>query len=69
MQALDLLSLSQYKNKFASKGISGLELVCYDESVLVQELDISKKADRIRLMLFINGHEAIWKLLECEGST
>ncbi|XP_019862196.1 PREDICTED: uncharacterized protein LOC109590763 [Amphimedon queenslandica] len=67
LQALDLLSLSQYKNTFSVKRVTGLELVQYNDTVLSQDLGMTSQSDRIRMMLFIEGREAVWKLLEAQS--
>lgn len=49
---------------FRAKKITGLELVQYNDHILSHDLNITNGSDRIRLVLFIEGREAVWKLLE-----
>lgn len=58
------MKLGQYKELFRSKKITGLELVQYNDHILSHDLNITSASDRIRLVLFIEGREAVWKLLE-----
>ena len=51
--------MSSYKEKFKKECISGSLLLELDEDVLENELGVTRRLDRIKLMKLIEGHHLI----------
>lgn len=60
---LDAMHLAQYKDVFASEQITGEVLAELDEEILQNELGVSVKIHRIRLMKVINGKYSVQQIL------
>ena len=56
LNLLDHLNLSQYKDRFRQEMVDGEILSEIDESVLQQELGMTSKIHRLRLMKYIESH-------------
>ena len=56
LNLLDHLNLSQYKDRFRQEVVDGEILSEIDESVLEQELGMTSKIHRLRLMMYIESH-------------
>ena len=52
---LDSMDLSQYKESFLREHVSGDVLLSCSDSILEDELGVSVRLHRIRLMLLISG--------------
>lgn len=52
---LDSMALSQYKESFLREHVSGNVLLSCSDSILEEELGVSVRLHRIRLMLLISG--------------
>jgi hypothetical protein len=62
--AMDLLSLEKYKDFIKTRRVTGVELSNYSERTLVDNMGMTDEADKIRMTLFIQGQQSVWKLLE-----
>ena len=61
---MEVMGLGQYKNTILEEQISGEILLECDDSVLQNELGVSSKIHRIRIMKLITGHHSAKTLLE-----
>ncbi len=52
---LDAMNLSQYKESFQREQVTGVVLLECDEDILENELNISSRIHRIRLIKIISG--------------
>lgn len=53
------MGLEKYKKKFMEEKVDGFLLLELDEYVLENELEMSTKLHRIRMMAIINGRQPI----------
>ena len=60
---LDVLKMHQYKELFRDEGIDGEILSSLTEQDLLEELDIIRRLDRVRLMKVIEGKYSVKKML------
>ena len=59
--------MKKYQREFAQESIDGMILVECDEAILEQELGVSAKQDRMKLMRIISGQQSALSILK--GST
>ena len=62
IRLLEILDLTQYKDVFKKERISGSLLQDIDEEILEEELGITSKLHRLKLMRVIDGRESLDKL-------
>ena len=63
LELLDAMKMGRYRSAFIRESMTGDVLVKYDEQVLQQELGVSKKLHRIRLLQIISGEKSAESLL------
>ena len=61
------MQLPQYKTKFADESISGAILSDIDEGILQEELGITSRLHRMRLMKLVNGDHSAERILKGEN--
>jgi len=59
-----MLDMRKYQKKFAQESIDGAILLECDESTLLQELEVTSKLDRIKLLKIISGHYSALRILK-----
>ena len=59
-----MLGMTKYQETFAQKSIDGMILAECDEPILQNELGVSSKVDRIKLMKVISGEYSALSILE-----
>ena len=62
VELLEVLCLARYKAMFIEEGITGALLKEVDEDILEQDLGISSKLHRLKLMRVIEGRESLDEL-------
>jgi hypothetical protein len=60
---LDSLKMTQFKELFLEEGIDGEILSSLTEEDLLEELDVKRRLDRVRLMKIIEGHHSVRKIM------
>lgn len=63
LHLLEVMKLTQYKEQFFEESIDGEILAECDDSLLENELHISNKLHRSRLMKVITGKHSIYNIL------
>ena len=58
------MDMRKYQKKFARKSVDGAILSECDESTLLQELEVTSKLHRIKLLKVISGHYSALRILE-----
>ena len=61
LELLDNMNLSEYKEVFSKECITGEILLELDESILTNELCITNRIHRIRLMKIVSGQMSVTK--------
>ena len=64
LQVLKEMNMDKYSTSFAQEQISGEILSQCDDQVLLEELQITSKVHRIRLLSLIQGHSSARSLLD-----
>ena len=64
---LDIMQLPQYKERFADESISGAILSDIDEEILQEELGVTSRLHRMRLMKVVNGDHSVERILKREN--
>ena len=59
-----MLGMTKYRETFAQKSIDGMILAECDEPILQNELGVSSKVDRIKLMKVIAGEYSALSIIE-----
>lgn len=62
MQVLDKFGLGMYKERFVEEQIDGCLLLELDDDVLKEELGVSMKLHRLKLLAIIKGQLSVYKL-------
>lgn len=55
LKVLDAIGLPQYKDAFAREAIDGELFTCLDDETLAEELEISSKIHRARILKLMEG--------------
>ena len=63
------MDMRKYQKKFAQESIDGAILSECDEYTLLQELKVTSKLDRIKLLKIILGHYSALHILERDDHT
>jgi len=58
------MDMRKYQKKFARESVDGAILSECDESTLLQELEVTSKLHRIKLLKVISGHYSALHILE-----
>ena len=64
---LDAMQLREYKGKFNSEQVSGAIMIDIDDSILKEELGISSRLHRLRLLKVISGEHSADCILKGEN--
>ena len=64
MKLLDIMGMAEYRETFVQKSIDGMILAECDEPILQNELGVSSKVDRIKLMKVIAGEYSALSILD-----
>lgn len=60
---LDQMALSRYKEKFMEENIDGSMFFELDDLVLKEDLGVTTRLHRIKLMAIIEGHHSVNKYI------
>ena len=60
-----MMGLARYAHTFKEERINGHLLFDLDEGILEDELGMSKKIHRIRLMMIITGRQCVTDYIKC----
>ena len=64
IKMLEVMNMRKYQDRFAEEGIAGDVLCDIHESVLEENLGVTSKLDRIKLMKIIKGERSAKSVLE-----
>jgi hypothetical protein len=65
---MELMSLGQYREKILSEHISGEILLECDDAILQEEIGVTSRIHRIRIMKIISGQHSTKTMLEKAGN-
>ena len=61
---LGMMEMEQYIPKFKEEQIDGPLLFELNDEILEEELGVSKKVHRLRLMMIITGHQCVTEFIK-----
>ena len=64
IKMLEMMNMRKYQDRFAQEGIAGDVLCEIEEAVLEENLGVTRKLDRIKLMKIIRGERSAKSVLE-----